>query len=1859
MRNKKLLFTLRTTAVTLIAAMVITLLPTEGAGFWAKASDGSEVKEVYIVDELTELRTENSKTYLKSDGSRSAVFSSGALHYEENGTWKDIDNTFETVNKNGEEYYKNTAAPVDVLLPAELDEDKGITVEKDGYSVTVSPAEVTKSASGKKAKLPKKATEKQKKEMDASALAQETVTTNNIVYSDVYDNTDIQYDVQPNGVKESIVLNKKPNKHTKYTYTVEADGLEAELKEDNSIDFYYTTENEKTVVFTMPTPYMFDSNNVYSYDIEVELEKNKNGEYELTYTPDYNWLKDKERVYPVTVDPTIESAEYIYLQNVYTISGLPSTAFYESRIRIGTFGYPNPQKPSDYSGYITTPDLSLLGTNNIITSARLNLSYMGSSYQPEKMTIGVFDVLDNYFFTSNITYETRPKTAEEPIDVATVGVGDDVCFNITEYAQNWYRNGGYYGVNISRIDNGSKLMFFDYNNFYYEIDYKLISGKYSTDEELDLGDAGTVYINNHTGHTKIIRNDIGVDGNVMPVNISMIYDVTQIHHGNDPLWPCLGSVCITSSAYGRGYRLNYSQQIEYFAPESGTPYYRYIAEDGNSYYFEQKETVSENVTIITYEDETDSGYTLEANPLATQDYTLVTIKDSSGQRYYFDSFGRLIKIVSPEKISENVTQSSTASEELGYEPGVISIKYILPTSKNLVIDTITDGAGRIYKFRYHNDSGIITAIEYLGYGDTPLKTVTYSSAFRSDACLEEVVGVDNDTAKYYYNGWVDPNWNESHKLTSVINGEGSRYEFEYDGYAVSRITEYAPDGTVGEDISIEYGYNETRYYKTADYISGNTEIPYKALQFNSDGDITSCFVYDKDSDGIYKINVNYKMSDSSTSAPNKLINLTYSDNLSEDLFKNTAIYDGWTLSNTNSGILSDKGINNGNAISLKGDVAADSTSEKTFAVSGAAEQEYTLAFWAKSPLYSSKDNSKFAADIVFLNADGEEISESDVEVELNNHISGWQYVTKVVSCPEDFSSVKLTLSNNYRYPDAMFCDFALYREAYGYNYYYNDNGELDRIEEIAAPKTEEDTEEDTTKEETEEETEDTDPFSDESVSEMGIKSVTKYDVFGNVLESLITNNRASISEKSAYTSNGNYLASTTDALGNTTHYNYNPELGTLDSVTDANGNTTSYTYDAVGTVTGMSQSVSGLENGDSLSVSYTYDSGDRVRTINHNNFNYTFNYDPFGVLSSVKAADKTIVSYAYDEDYLPTSTTYGNEQTIYYTYDSNEQLVGISTSPDEIDRQSFAYDHSGNLTMIYDIVNHRRTNLTYDSEGNVYTTVRNTLNGVVKHEYKTIADVYTETVGNKTYAMTYAYDADGRLTTLTWNNGDTTAKKEIHYDDLDRQTASVISAKTGEETVQILNTTYAYNDTVNFGTSNQVSVLQNKANGYSNTIAYEYDKNGNIVKAGDVSYSYDEAGQLTRVNDPQYGTTVYVYDVGGNIKYVKSYDYTTGELGTPTGTITYGYTDEWKDLLTSYNGQTITYDGAGNPLSYRDGMQFTWEMGRQLASSTHNGVTYSYKYDTDGLRTEKTDGLVTTSYTWADGQLTHQNDGTNEIYFRYDDSGEVIAFNLNGTDYYYAKNLQGDIIAILDGNGECMVKYTYDAWGKILNIEDNSNINLGTINPLRYRGYYYDIETGLYYLQSRYYDATVGRFVNADDISYLGATGTALSHNLFAYCENSCINGYDLDGNVTIIIRRWMVSSVADLILSFIPVVKVIYAPVSSIAKAVGKSFFKTSWNRTMLKFFEGFKSVVYKISSKLWNLAYKVKYLRKLFCNGPSTKLAENWFGWVFSKNVTNFLNAAFKNADIFMSFGGLIAGLIDWVYDKKINNVLGKIKI
>ena len=175
---------------------------------------------------------------------------------------------------------------------------------------------------------------------------------------------------------------------------------------------------------------------------------------------------------------------------------------------------------------------------------------------------------------------------------------------------------------------------------------------------------------------------------------------------------------------------------------------------------------------------------------------------------------------------------------------------------------------------------------------------------------------------------------------------------------------------------------------------------------------------------------------------------------------------------------------------------------------------------------------------------------------------------------------------------------------------------------------------------------------------------------------------------------------------------------------------------------------------------------------------------------------------------------------------------------------------------------------------------------------------------------------------------------------------------------------------------------------------------------------------------------------------------------------------------------------------------------------TTNVITY--EYNSEGQRTEKTvDGETTKYYYNGSLLLGEERDGTT-LYYYYDSTGQLIGLNYNGVNYYALRNLQGDVVALTDKNGTKVVSYVYDSWGRVISVTGSLKDTLGKDNPFRYRGYYYDEETGFYYLQSRYYDPETCRFLNADGLLDNGSGMHGL--NLYIYCNNNPVNLVDPSG---------------------------------------------------------------------------------------------------------------------------------------------------
>ena len=582
-----------------------------------------------------------------------------------------------------------------------------------------------------------------------------------------------------------------------------------------------------------------------------------------------------------------------------------------------------------------------------------------------------------------------------------------------------------------------------------------------------------------------------------------------------------------------------------------------------------------------------------------------------------------------------------------------------------------------------------------------------------------------------------------------------------------------------------------------------------------------------------------------------------------------------------------------------------------------------------------------------------------------------------------------------------------------------------------------------------------------------------------------------------YTPSKNYMSSQTDALGNTVSYSYDESKGILLSSTDAKGNQTSYSYDINDRVTNVSQG--------GISVNYTYDSNNQLSTVTHNGTSYSLIYDALGRSKQTKIGTRLLVDNMYfAESGLLRKAAYGNGSTREYEYDRQGRVKKMII--DGVERFSYTYDSQGNLLSYTDLVANEKFTYVYDFLGRP-VQVRTSSGFKIKltyDEFNRASDVEFVN-GSESNKTSWVFGNDSIVTGVKYNGVE---KISYTYDLLKRQTKKTVN------TTAPFTTSYEYKNIDNYRTSTLIDKIS-----YSDgtALSYTYDANGNILTIKDqsnnilASYTYDSLNQLTGAT---VGSDVYVYtyDNGGNIV-------SKTKNGVEVA-YTYGNT-EWKDLLTAYNGTSISYDTIGNPLNWINGETFTWSGGRQLTGIVKGDNTISYTYNDSGIRTSKTVNGVRTDYYLNGTAIIMQKTGDNVIWYTYDENGNVAGMNYNGSDYWFYRNAQNDVIGIVDSSGAVIAKYTYDDWGKITAVTDgqgndiSSNAtHIANINPIRYRGYYYDTETGLYYLQSRYYDAEVGRFINAD--GYISTGQGTVGSNMFAYCLNNPVNFQDVDGEIAI-----------------------------------------------------------------------------------------------------------------------------------------------
>ena len=693
-----------------------------------------------------------------------------------------------------------------------------------------------------------------------------------------------------------------------------------------------------------------------------------------------------------------------------------------------------------------------------------------------------------------------------------------------------------------------------------------------------------------------------------------------------------------------------------------------------------------------------------------------------------------------------------------------------------------------------------------------------------------------------------------------------------------------------------------------------------------------------------------------------------------------------------------------------------------------------------------------------------------------------------------------------------------------------------------------------------------------------------------VLSESIDKSKPYMQTSSEYDNTGNYVTSETNEQGSTTKYSYDAN-GNKTAVTDGNGNVTIYTYDTNGNVLSIKNGTSGND--------YSYTGSGSVSKITHNGFSYSFNYDVFYNLVSTKIGNVAITSNTYDSNGNLAKTTYANGDYFEYTYDDYGNISVITGETGKI--AEMIYNKQGLVTKAVDYSSGETSYYYYTFDGSLEREYRTSSDGSLTHYIITNADgntVEKTSVNGQTKTITTGTDKDGK--SFVSNDGVT---NETSTDDFGRTTQVRTVRSDG---TLVFNTDYEYaNGKAENSTTNLVSKYS-QSYGSDSVLSYDYsyDNNGNITEIKQNGklinkYTYDSLNELKEEYD--YVNKFYInysYDIAGNLqnKYEQVLD---PNYGYPTGTQhgnTYEYTDtSWKDKLTKVNGSNISYDANGNPLTYRDGMSFEWENGRILKKINTSDKSVQMSYDSNGMRTQKSvDGVKTNYYYDSNKNLIALVKGNDTLLFYYDSDGNATSFSYNGTMYFYVKNLQGDVIRIIDLAGTEVASYVYDAWGNIKDTKGEPTIL--EINPICYRGYVYDTETSLYYLQSRYYDPFTGRFLNADIYCDTG-TSTPLSTNMFAYCENNPISNADEGGYIA---------------------ANVIGAVIGGIVGAVG-GYFLTNWLADKLNL-HGWKRNVF-----VWGLSAVIGAAAAVIGYFIGPYVAKAWSAWC--AKLSGLLKGTFKS--------------------------------
>ncbi len=576
------------------------------------------------------------------------------------------------------------------------------------------------------------------------------------------------------------------------------------------------------------------------------------------------------------------------------------------------------------------------------------------------------------------------------------------------------------------------------------------------------------------------------------------------------------------------------------------------------------------------------------------------------------------------------------------------------------------------------------------------------------------------------------------------------------------------------------------------------------------------------------------------------------------------------------------------------------------------------------------------------------------------------------------------------------------------------------------------------------------------------KLATQYfDLYGNVIENVVYPNNSSqtLSESYEYDLNNNVI-----------------------SYTNANGNKTEYLYDAANRLieTTMpdgvkAESTYSVFNKPAFEKIYDAAGNERLARITYRNekgdlslkfFNYDekmvdtdrYSSDAKGRITSINEGEnpKTLI---YDQSNHPIVLTSGENQ-INRIYNQFGEISATSTDGNTPEIQ-YGYDYVGNLSEKLQNNVHYMA-YAYSSLGNI---VQNLTPANRLQEYSYTPNGNLDTISSGTKIFDYDYYDTGFVKSITYPNN---LKTTYEYDNINRITKIT--------------------------TTNNDSAI--------NTFEYEYDNNGNTTKeirnGAVTSYSYDSLDRLISVTYGDGTSVSYEYDAlnnrtketysNGDVKdYVYDEKYQLKEIKL-NGQVTDTFTYNESGAVVAHNNKTYTYDEWDRMSGYSDGTD-----------------TYTYKYDANGIRTQKNDKQYVID---INNNVVAETDSTGAITDEILWGHQPLARKTNGSWYYYIYNAHGDVVGLVNDAGTVVNTYEYTPWGEIRSETETVD------NPIKYAGEYYDDELGMIYLRARYYNPNIGRFTSLDIKE--GEISNPLDLNRYVYCRNNPIKYTDPNGDAAL-----------------------------------------------------------------------------------------------------------------------------------------------